>query len=131
MAGWPLPRRAVPVALAILKAATPDIPGYDKIPEPRPAKFYVVSRAGGHQPNQKMDAPRILVECWAEDSDQAEDMTTDARQAFRNATGKHFGEAFIYYWDNEQGPVDFDDPDIKNRSRCQFFGDLYISTQTT
>lgn len=129
MAGWPLPRNAVPVALAILADATPDIPGYDAIPEPRPAKFYVVTRAGGEQRNPKMDTPRILVECWAEDSAEAEDMTRPARRAFRNAAGRWFGGGFIYGWGNEQGPTDYNDPEIQDRRRCQFFGDLSISTE--
>lgn len=129
MAGWPRRRPAVPVAQAILADATPDIPSFDEIPEPRPLKFYVVSRAGGVQSNPKFDSPRILVECWAEDSAAAEEMAIDASQAFRNAPGRFFGEAFIHGWDNEQGPTDFNDPDITDRRRCQFFGDLLIANQ--
>jgi hypothetical protein len=125
---WPLPKKAVPVAIAILEAAFPTLTVSDEIPEPRPARFLVVSRTGGTQPAQHQDRPRILVECWAKDSDTAEQMTTTARQALRNARASTFGGVWVYCWENEQGPVDLNDPDIQDRRRCQFHGDLLLST---
>lgn len=129
MAGWPRRRPAVPVALAILADATPDIPGFDSIPEPRPEQFYVLSRIGGVQSNPKFDTARLLIECWAPDGATAEDMACDVSAAFRNARAKFFADAFIYSWGDEQGPTDFNDPDVTDRRRCQLIGDLSISTE--
>lgn len=125
---WPKPKPAVPVALAILADATPAIPGGGEIPDPRPAKFYVVSVAGGVYANPAFTEPRVLVECWASDAATAEDMACTAMQAFKNARGKSLGGAFIHGFENEHGPTDYNDPAIQDRRRCQFFGDLLIHT---
>lgn len=129
MAGWPRRRPVVPIALAILAELTPEIPGSGEMPAVRPPQFYVVSRAGGGLLNVKQDSPRVLVECWALDGDAAERMALAVSSAFRNARGRTFAGAFIYGWGNEQGPTDFNDPDIQDRRRSQLFGDLLISTE--
>lgn len=125
---WPKPKAPVPVALAILEAGDPDAPGSDEIPDPRPARFYVVSSAGGDFSNPAFSAPRVLVECWAEDSSTAELMAIDGIQMFKNARGRVFAGVQVIAVDDIQGPTDYNDPDIQDRRRSQFFGTLLLRT---
>lgn len=125
---WRTPKPVVPIALAILAAADPDTLGSDEIPEPRPSRFYKVTRAGGDYTNPAYDSPRVLIECWATDSATAEQMALNATAAFKNARGKTFLNSFIHGCDDIQGPVDYNDPAIQDRRRCQFLATLLTST---
>lgn len=126
---WPTPRPAVKAAIGILTDAFAGIGVGANFPKVRPAKFVRVSRVGGGQDNPRMDRARLLVECWAKSVGDAEAMTATARAALRNAGGTHIDDVFIYGWDNEDGPVMYDDPDISDMTRHQFTGDLSVSTR--
>ncbi len=125
---WRNPKPAVPIALAILAAIDPDTPGSDEIPEPRPQRFYKVTRAGGEYGNPAFDSPRVLVECWATDSATAESMALAAAAGFKNVRGKTFLNTFMHGCDDIQGPVDYNDPAIQDRRRSQFLATLLTST---
>lgn len=122
------PKDAVVVTLGVLEAATPDVPGSDEIPDPRPPKFYVVSRIGGGLLNPAVDAPRVLVECWAETSTDAGDMGLDVVTALSNAKGGTFNGGKIVGCDDIQGPTDYNDPQIQDRRRSQVTATPYIRT---
>lgn len=125
---WRTPKPVVPIALAVLAAIDPGAPGLDEIPEPRPPRFYKVTRAGGDYTNPAYDSPRVLIECWATDSATAEHMAVTAAAAFKNARGKTILGTFIHGCDDIQGPVDYNDPAIQDRRRCQFLATLMTST---
>ena len=76
-----------------------------------------------------MDRARILVEAWARSIGDAEAMTATAREALRNAGGTHVGGVFVYGFDGEDGPINYDDPDVTDMYRMQFSGELSISTR--
>ncbi len=128
---WPTPPAVVPVVLAILNAATPSIEGSDEIPDPRPSQFYVVSRVGGNYRNPAVDEPRVLIECWAETSSDAESMALTAVAAMKNAPGSEHADVFVHGVDDVQGPVDFNDPRVPDRRRCQFHCSVATSTDPT
>lgn len=125
---WPVPQPAVKTAIAILTDALDPVPVVPTVPRTRPPMFIRVSRIGGGQTNPVTDIARILVECWGPGIATAESMANTARAALRNAGGTTVGTAYVRSFRNEQGPVDFPDPDVSDMTRFQFFGDLNIST---
>jgi hypothetical protein len=125
---WPLPKDGVVAAIAILEDDDPTIPVYDEIPAPRPARFRVVSGMGGDYSNPAFSEPRVLVENWASDSATAAGMALAGMRAFKNSGGKTFSGTYIHGCGELQGPTDYNDPDIQDRRRCQFFGPLRVST---
>lgn len=128
---WPTPRPALLAAIDILEVAFAPIPVSDRMPKIRPPQIVLADRVGGGQVNPRMDRARILVECWAPTTAVAESMTGTAREALRNAGGTTISEGiFIYGWENEDGPVHFDDLDVTDMRRWQLTGDLLVSTRT-
>lgn len=119
----------MPVAQAILQARLPGVPIRDEMPEVRPSQFIVVRRVGGGQVFPHQDRAALLIEFWAESSAVAAQMAKAGRSALRNAGGTSVNNVFVYGWENEHGPTDFNDPRIQDRRRCQLTGDLLISTK--
>jgi hypothetical protein len=80
--------------------------------------------------NITSDAARILVECYAKDVAQVEAMCNTARTALRNAGGTTVtttdGDVFVRFWENEQGPTEYLNPEIIDYERWQFFGQLIV-----
>jgi hypothetical protein len=133
---YPTPKPALQAAIAILKAAfivpspfyaTPVAVGA-RMPNVRPATFVRVDRLGGRMHNVVTDAARILVECWAPDSDTAEQMTCTASGALLNSLGQYWAGIYVREWADQQGPGGFDDPAVTDQRRWQFHGDLRVST---
>jgi len=125
---WPTPRPAVKAAVDILQTALPTILVTVRAPTTLPA--IRVSRVGGGQTNPRFDIARLLIECWASDYETAENMSSTAREALRNAAGTTVAtDVFIHWWGNEDGPVDYDDPVVPSSRRRQFTGDLQVSTR--
>lgn len=124
---WLEPPDAVPVTQAILAARFTGVSIVDEMPVTRPSQFIVVNRIGGGQVNPKQDRATMLLEFWAESSAVAAQMARAGRAALKNSKGKGFTGVFSYGWSNENGPTDFNDPDIQDRRRCQLVGDLLLS----
>jgi hypothetical protein len=121
---------AVLTAITVLSEAMPAIPVSADMPAHRPNEFIRVSPAGGTQPNQATDNPHLLIELFAVDTETVEDMFLTASQALKNA-GSTFvtttkGDVFVRCWDNQQGPVERAHPEIVDRERWQFHGDLLV-----
>ncbi|QZT61245.1 hypothetical protein [Mycolicibacterium austroafricanum] len=119
-----VPKPAVATARSIIAAALPGTTVRDRIPAPRPKKFVVIKRAGGTQTLAE-DVARIVVDCYAEDSADAEDLAAEAMTAMWNAettTGVDYA-----YWSDGTGPYDQPNPDVTDRYRWQFNGLLHIS----
>jgi hypothetical protein len=126
---WLPAKPGVKVAIAILDAKF----GFtvsDTMPKTRPPQIILVSHMGGSRPNPAQSIHRLLIECWANKFQfNLEEMCAEASAALRNSRGKSFADAFSFGWTNEQGPVDFPDPDVTDMSRWQFHGDLTLSTK--
>lgn len=132
MPTYPKSKPAVLTAITILSEAMPAIPVSSDMPAVRPAAFVKVSPIGGVKPHQASDSPRILIELFAVDTETVEDMYLTASQALLNA-GSTFvtttkGEVFVRCWDDQQGPVERQHPEILDRERWQFHGDLLIKS---
>jgi len=134
---WPAPKPAVAVTIAALKAKLAAL--YPSLytglyvrseqPTTRPSKYIVVSLLTTDFPNPAVTIPRPLVECWAESSATAEEMSCHAVRALLNAKTQTFAGAQVKAFDNIQGPLELNDPAIQDRRRFQFHGDLYLSTR--
>lgn len=125
---YPTPKPALQAAIAILTPAmSPTLVAF-RMPDARPTQFVRVSRVGGRMLNLVTDSPRILVECWGPDVGTVEGMCNTARAALLNSCGHYFAGVYVREWTNEQGPVDFDDPEVTDMRRWQFHGDLRVST---
>jgi hypothetical protein len=131
---WPTAKPAVLTAITILSEAfgayafvSAKLPGHT-----RPDRFVKVTRTGGGQDNQTTDVARLLVECFAKDVGQVENMCNTARAALRNAAGTTVtttsGEVFVRGWDNENGPTDYPHPEILDYDRWQLTGDLLVKS---
>lgn len=125
---YPTPKPALQAAIAILTPAVTPTPVGFRMPNTRGAAFVRVSRVGGRMGNLVTDVPRILVECWGPDVGTVENLCNTCRAALLNACGKFFAGVYVREWVNEQGPVDFDDPEVTDMRRWQFHGDLRVST---
>lgn len=123
---WPQPKPAITVTRAILTAGLPNIPVSSEQPKTRPKKYIVVSLLNTINDNPAFTVPRPLIECWAETSEQAELLANQAVKVLRNAQGR-FADAWVKRMRDIQGPVPLNDPDIQDRRRFQFHGDLYLS----
>ena len=119
-----VPKPAVSTVRSILSAALPGTTVRDTIPSPRPQQFVVVKRSGGTQ-TVAQDVARIVVDCYAASSAAAEDLAGIATTALWNAettTGVDYA-----YWSDGAGPYDLPNPDVTDRFRWQFNGNLHIS----
>lgn len=127
---WPKPKPGLAVTRAVLAAKLPSVPVSSDMPATRPAKFIRVSLLDTDHPNPGATVPRPLIECWAETSVLAEVLAGDAVHALLNAKNNnpHAG-AYVKAFDDVQGPFELNDPDIQDRRRWQFHGNLWLSTR--
>lgn len=131
---WPTAKPAVLAAITVLAEAFGEYAFVSaKLPgRSRPDRFVKVSRVGGGQTHPATDVARILVECYAKDTAQTEAMCNTVRAALRNAAGTTIttdeGDISIRAWGNEDGPVDFFNPDILDYERWQLHGDLSVKS---
>lgn len=127
---WPKRKPAVLTAITVLSEAMPAIPVSSDMPAHRLDQFIRVTRLGGRMTDPATDYARILIECFAVDTATVEDMCATASQALRNAGSTtvttSLGDVFIRCWDNESGPVERPHPEILDRERWQFHGDLLV-----
>lgn len=96
-----------------------------KIPNPRPAEFTRVTRAGGAPINLVQSNARLLVECFADDSVSAFDRARAAWAALWAAQRSTVGGAWIARVEMTE-PVNFPD-DITGLARYQFVAQLTAS----
>lgn len=100
-------------------------PASTRIPNPRPAAFTRITRAGGTDLNVVMSRPRVLVECFAGSSTAAFERAAEAYAAIRDllrttAGGVWFAEVEL------TEPVNFPD-DATGMARYQFVAQLTTS----
>jgi hypothetical protein len=130
---WLPPKPALKTAIVVVRVA-PALTGIQvgtDMPNPRPAQFVQMSRIGGSR-NIKQDYARLLVECWSTSQGGCETLSANVSAALLNASGTTVGGTFIYGWDDQQGPVDYPDDDITDKTspssnRWQLHGDFIVS----
>jgi hypothetical protein len=127
---WLTPKPALLAAVTILEEAFGE---YAQVSTKLPARnradrFVRVSRSGGTQQDPVTDRARIITECYAKDTAQAEMMCNTARAAYRNACSTFVLDMWVRWYGNEAGPNDIAHPDIVDYERWQFTGELWIAT---
>lgn len=130
MAGFWLP--AAPGVLTAVNILTPDqapVRVSDEMPQQRPKQIILISQVGGSRPNPVQSIHRLLIELWVAKSLSVniETWCGEVSAALRNSSGHTYDGVFSFGWGNEQGPVDFPDPDVTDMRRWQFHGDLKLS----
>ncbi|MFT4125080.1 MAG: hypothetical protein QM662_02465 [Gordonia sp. (in: high G+C Gram-positive bacteria)] len=119
---------------AVLVAALPDVAVANQAPNPIPARFVRISRAGGPR-EWALDKALLLIECFAStaakapDGPQAEQDAYTAADALRAASfGGPWAGGHITGW-AQDNVVEFPDPDQSSHARWQFTGTLYLLKQ--
>jgi hypothetical protein len=117
--------------IRIVTAAYPSLLVSDEMPKARPAQIVLLSQIDGRRPNPVQSIHRLLVECWLSKMSaiNVETWCGQVSAALRNSSGSTYSGVFSYGWGNEQGPVDFPDPDVTDMRRWQFHGDLTLSAR--
>lgn len=134
MAGFWLPDApGVLTGIRILKEGQPAIRVSDEMPKERPQRIILVSQVDASRPNPVQSVHRLLIECWLAKSLRPtvniERWCGEVSSVLRSSAGSTYQGVFSYGWSNQQGPVDFDDPDVTDMDRWQFHGDLRLSTK--
>lgn len=136
-----IPKPAVAACIAFLADALPDhdfdgVFVSSKTPGPAtghaslPRRYIRVTRSGGGMVNTVTDNARLLVECYSDDSADAEVLANVARGALRASAGRRVAGAFIrgVDVDVDDGPTDYPDPLVPSHDRYQFQVALMVST---
>lgn len=96
-----------------------------RVPNPRPASHVRVQVVGGEVTNVAMDAPRLLVECWAPTSTAAALLARQAWARIAETPGTTVAGVFVSRVRSSR-PVNFPDPDTTS-PRYQFTVDLRVA----
>lgn len=108
-------------ATLVTLLTTTGVSVHTRVPNPRPAKFIRVSRAGGSRRNLIQDQPLVIVECWASSS---VDAFAVAQDAWATLDATYNRDASL------SSPVWFPDPD-STQSRYQFTAELLVPLSIT
>ena len=126
---WRKPKPALTVARAVLSPAFTGMHVASGQPSgTRPDRYIVLSLVSSDYPNPAFTEPRLLVNCYAKTSLLAGDLADEALTVLLNARGL-FAGAWVKKFANPQGPYPLNDPEISDRYRSQFHGDLRLSTR--
>lgn len=87
-------------------------------------RFVVVSRAGGGS-RFALTSPRLLVECYARDELEAEQLAENAYVAPHQVVGAWIAGGVVTGWKGDGNIVRFPDPDT-DHFRFQFTGVLHV-----
>lgn len=124
---------SIAVARAVLTAALPGVPVAARVPNPVPRTFIRLTRAGGAR-GRDLDAPRLLVECFAStgggapDVAGAEQLALAAHDALRLASNAGpWAGGWVTGWDGNT-IADYPEPEQTKHSRWQFSGTMYLLT---
>lgn len=86
-------------------------PVSSRVPNPRPAAWVTVSRAGGTARNALVDAPLLAVDAWAASGEpEAHDLAQRARAWLHAAVGQVVDGTVVYRCDEASGPAPNPDP---------------------
>lgn len=123
----------VRTGIRIIEAGQPGLRVSNEMPTTRPQQIVLLTQVDARRPNPVQSVHRLLVECWLNKSLRPtinmETWCGQVSAALRNSAGSTFSGVFSYGWSNQQGPVDFPDPDVTDMDRWQFHGDLTLSTK--
>lgn len=108
-------------AVRVLQSAFPGVGVGTRMPNPRPARFLKVTRAGGRR-EYGIDHALLIVECWATNEGQAERDALDVDSFLRDVNQSRI----ISAWTGSTIAY-FPDPDVPDH-RYQVTGTLHCIT---
>ena len=117
--------------VADVEAALVSLLGPDagtRVPNPRPAEWTRVTRAGGTRLNIVQSRPRILVECWGPSSVAAFGRIQECYRRLAACEGSAVGGVFVSEVVLDD-PVNFPDPAYPKEARYQLVAQLTTSLQ--
>jgi len=100
-----------------------EVPVGRRVPHPRPSRFVVVARFGGARATEVTDGPRLGVEAWAPDPDEAETLAGQARRVLDGLAGTTV-DGVIFYRVLTSSPEDLPHP--SGHPRSTFTADLHV-----
>lgn len=107
--------------VSVLREALADgTPVATRAPATNVPQYVRLSRVGGPARAIFMDAPMVLIECWALKAPDASRLSARARKIVLALNGKRVGQAAISEMKETGGPSYFDDPENINYHRYQF-----------
>lgn len=102
---------AVEAAAAGLADAGRTVPVGTVVPNPRPAEFVRITRAGGLRRNLVTEDARVVVEAWAQADEDAADLAELVRAVLHALAGTTSDDDVrVYRVDDTEGPADDPDP---------------------
>ena len=134
MSGFWLPDApGVLTGIRIVEQGQPGIKVSDEMPRVRPQRIILISQVDGSRPNPVQSVHRLLFELWLAKSLRPtvniEMWCGEVSSVLRSSAGSTYSGVFSYGWSNQQGPVNFPDPDVTDMDRWQFHGGLTLSTK--
>ena len=101
-----------------------------RVPATRPAKFVVLSRAGGEVSNLVQSSPRMLVECWGATDSEAWALARDTWAAVADTDGRALTQGVWVARVELTEPVNYPD-DATASPRYQFIATLTVNLEET
>lgn len=95
------------------------VPVGSRVPDPRPASFVRVMRAGGERRDLVTDNPRLIIEAWADTDGDADDLAQLCRALLHDLRGRVLDGVPVYKVEEAGGPADLPDP-LSDQSRSTF-----------
>jgi hypothetical protein len=96
-------------------------PVSSRVPNPRPATFVTVQRAGGPRRNIVTDEATLIVESWAATPAAAHDLAQNARATIHALLGTSVDGVRILRTEETSGPAYLPDPDSQQARYTQTF----------
>ncbi|OZF05248.1 hypothetical protein CH302_01085 [Rhodococcus sp. 15-2388-1-1a] len=98
----------------------------DKVPKRRRSRMIRITRTpgGGMASHGATDHARLIIECWADNDDDAELLANTTRAVLRNLIGRTAAGGFIRWWREDGGPYEW--PDESGQARWQLTGEMLI-----
>lgn len=88
-----------------------EVPVHTSVPNPRPDRFLVVTRAGGALRTMVSDEARIVTEAWGLDDQDSAELAGIARSNILAMRGLRVGDVQVYRVTDQSGPARDPDPD--------------------
>lgn len=107
------------VEALLIRSLSVGVPVSTRVPNPRPASFVRVKRAGGGRRNLVTDACLVVVECWAATEPAAAELAELTRARIHALRQTDNGGEWVRRVQDVSGPGAFPDP-VSETPRYQF-----------
>ena len=106
------------------------VPVGTRVPNPRPERFVLVRRVGGHRATLVTDAARLAVEAWDSSPANAADLAERCRSWLHAMAGTVQDDVPVYVVGDVGGPADLPDP-LSDQPRYTFTVEVTVRGGTS